>query len=249
MTYADFSDKTVLITGGSSGIGLHCARELRAQGARVIVTGRNADKLADIAGSYDLEWIRCDQSKPAEIDALRDRVGQQFEQLDVLFANAGVAPFAHVRQMPLEQIDQVLDVNVRGTFLTVRAFMDMMSAGGSVILNSSAIADKGIPGYTLYSASKSAIRAFARTFAAELSSKGIRVNSLSPGPIHNEAFLEQDIAPEDRERLYDTILRRVPLAREGTMAEVVKAVLFLASAQSSYMTGADLQIDGGFSQV
>jgi len=230
------SNKTALVTGGTSGIGLAIARRFVAEGARVYVTGR---KPADIPG---ITALRGDVTKLDELDA----VFAQIERLDILVANAGTSATSPLADATPAHFDDVFAVNVRGVFFTVQKALPKLSDGGSIVLVASAVHGKGLPGLSAYSASKAAVRSFARTFAAELAPRRIRVTSLSPGAVDTPLLTTGAPDPEQLKRTYETW---IPLGRIGRPEELASAALFLASDDSAFATGSDFVIDGGFTQL
>ncbi|MEZ4321266.1 MAG: SDR family oxidoreductase [Myxococcota bacterium] len=246
-----FVNKTVLVTGGTSGIGLATAQRFAAHGARVVVTGRNADTLQaarDVLPESVAVW-KSDASDPEAIAALFARVASELGTLDVLFLNAGIASFAPLSDHTVESFDHQFAVNVKGPWLALKHATPLLSDGASVFVNASAVQVKGIPGSSAYSATKAAVRSMVRTLAVELAPRGIRVNSLSPGPIETPIYAKLGMPTEALDAFATDIVSQVPLARFGKPEEVASAALFLASDLSSYVTGIDLPVDGGFSQV
>ncbi|MFI5931779.1 SDR family NAD(P)-dependent oxidoreductase [Actinoplanes sp. NPDC051494] len=241
--------KTAVVTGGSSGIGLAAAIRLAAEGAHVFVTGRHRDALdaaVDKIGAATA--VPGDVADPADLDRLYDAVRARGRGLDVLFANAGVGAFATLEQTTAEHLDLILGLNVRGTLFTVQKALPLLNDGASVILNSSVRADDGREAFGAYSASKAAIRSFARTWANELKGRGIRVNAISPGTIDTPAIA--GIVGEERAAaVMADFATAIPLGRVGRSDEVADAVLFLATARSSFMLGANLYVDGGENQL
>jgi NAD(P)-dependent dehydrogenase (short-subunit alcohol dehydrogenase family) len=243
--------KVALITGGSSGIGLATARELVNQGARVFITGRGASELAtaakDIGG--DLTAVQGDVSKLDDLDRLFAQIERDSGRIDVLFANAGVAQYAPLGKITEELYDSIFDTNVKGLLFTVQKALPLMPDGASIILNASIVGSKGLASNSVYSATKAAVRSFARTWTTDLKERRIRVNAISPGSIDTPG-LKELLASADtgRDRLKQ-ISNVVPLGRLGRPEEIAKAVLFLASDDSSYVTGTELFVDGGFAQV
>lgn len=243
--------KTALITGGSSGIGLAAAQLLQANGARVCVTGTRADKLDAVRSTLGERAlvVRADVTAREDLQRLRREIAATFGALDVLFANAGVAYATPLESADAAMFDRLMDVNVKGVFFTVQAMLPLMRAGGSIVLNTSLLNQVGTPGRSLLSASKAAVRSFARTLSAELLPRGIRVNAVSPGsietPIHRDRFVS-----EDEYRAYAaTVGAQVPLGRMGRPEEIAAAVLFLAGDGSSYMLGAEIVVDGGRAEL
>ena len=247
---ARLAGKTALITGGSSGIGLATAKAFVAEGARVAITGRDETTLhgaaTEIGGGTVA--IPCDVTKLDQIDALADRLTQEFGGLDILFANAGLFTNAPIGAISESEFDAIFDINVKGLFFTVQSMLPLLRRGASVILNASIAWRMGRPGISLYAASKAAVRTFARNFSADLAPRGIRVNVISPGPIDTPIWERgRDAATADR--LRRKIEAGVPMGRMGRSEEIAAAAVFLASDESAYMMGAELIIDGGSSEV
>ena len=239
--------KVALITGGNSGIGFATAQLFVNEGARVAISGRE-QKTLDIAQEQlgaDTLVVRADVSNLAQLDSLYQQIHKRYGRLDIVFANAGVADPCPIEQMTEARFDAVFDVNVKGTYFTVQKALPYLQSGAKVILNASIAQYTGVPGLTAYGASKAAVRALARLFAAELASRGIRVNVVTPGPIATPIWGRVEGAngldPATEKRL----VARVPLARMGRPEEVAQAVLFLASDASSYTTGCEVMVDGG----
>lgn len=246
-----FENKRIVITGGNSGIGLAAAKEFINEGARVIILGRDRKTLDQAVAELGPQatGIQGDITSNADLDRLYTEVKAKFGQIDVLFANAGVALFA-----PFEQTDEALfnanfDVNVRGSFNTVQKGLALLSEKSSVIFNTSVVGVKGFPGTSAYSASKAALRSLVRTLAAELVAKGIRVNAVSPGPIETPIYGRLGMPEEAVKQMASGFEAANPMKRFGQANEVAKAVLFFASDDSSYITGAELAIDGGLTQL
>ncbi|MFE4517637.1 SDR family NAD(P)-dependent oxidoreductase [Kitasatospora sp. NPDC056783] len=247
MNHTTSSDSTVLITGGTSGMGLATARHLLDTGARVVVTGRDDARLARAAALLDagdrLLAVRADASVPADLARLADTVGERYGSLDGVFANAGVAGFHPVGEVTEGEFDRIVATNLKGVFFTVQHALPLLDAagGGSVVLNASWTPHRGMPGAAVYAAGKSGVLSLARTLAAELAGRGIRVNSVSPGYIVTEMF--HAAVPDQAD--HEPIRRQVPLGRLGTAEDIAETVAFLLSGRSSYITGQDVVIDGG----
>lgn len=240
--------KTAVVTGGSSGIGLAAAERLAAEGAHVFITGRNQDALDTAAKSIgSATAITGDIANLADLDRLYDAVRARGKGLDIVFANAAAGSFATLEETTAEHFDQIFDTNVRGTLFTVQKALPLLNKGASVILNSSVRADDGLESFGAYSASKAAVRSYARTWANELKDRGIRVNVVSPGSI-DTPVLEKSLAADKVDAARASFAARVPLGRMGTPREVADAVLFLASEQSSFILGANIYVDGGEKQ-
>ena len=244
-------NKIALITGGTTGIGLATAKRFTAEGARVIVTGRNPDTLQQAREQLGQEvavWAS-DASDADAVAALFERVKTEFGGLDVLFLNAGIALFAPLAQSPVELFDRQFSTNVRGPWLALRAASTVLNDNASVFLNASALHARGLAGGSAYAATKAAVRSIVRTAASELSPRGIRVNTISPGPIDTPIYSKLGMDAEAIAAFANGIKEQVPLKRFGTSDEVAGAALFLASGLSSYVTGIDLPVDGGMAQV
>lgn len=243
--------KVAVITGGSSGIGLATAKRFVADGAYVFITGRHQielDKAVNDIGK-NVTSVRGDVSNIEDLDRLYSIVKKQQGDLDVLFANAGIGEFAKLEELSEEHFDKTFGVNVKGLLFSVQKSIPLFKNGGSIILNSSIAASKGVEGFSVYSATKAAVRSFARTWAVDLRHRNIRVNAISPGLIDTQALSNLMQNEKQSDRLKNDLVRTVPMRRMGTPDEVAKVVLFLASNDSSYITGIDLAIDGGEAQI
>ncbi|TGB41051.1 SDR family NAD(P)-dependent oxidoreductase [Mycolicibacterium peregrinum] len=240
--------KTALVTGGTSGIGLATARRLADEGAYVFVTGRDRTRLDAAVASIGAHGIQSDISKIEDLDALVEEIGKHGKGLDVVFANAGGGDFATLAEVTPEHYRDNFDRNVAGTVFTVQKVLPLLNEGASIVLAGSTAASEGMAAFGLYAASKAAIRSLGRTWAAELADRKIRVNTVVPGPIETPGLT--GLAPADQKQgLLDGLASQVPMKRLGRPEEVASAVLFLASEQSSFMTGAELAVDGGQIQV
>lgn len=241
--------KTALVTGGTSGIGLATAQRLAAEGAHVVITGRRQEALDAAVASIGeaATGVRSDVSEPEELDAVVDAIRDRGNGLDVVFANAGGGEFAALPDITVEHFTSTFTTNVGGTLFTVQKVLPLLNKGASVILAGSTSASNGTPAFSVYAATKAAIRSFGRTWAAELASSGIRVNTVVPGPVETPGLV--GLAPGNEQELLDGEAAKVPLGRVGRPEEIAAAVLFLASEQSSFMTGAELFVDGGSEQV
>ena len=243
------TNKTAVITGGSSGIGFETSKQFIAAGARVIITGQNEARLTQAQQQLGTQAIavKADVRSFTDLEALAERVKAEFGQLDILFANAGVGAFA-----PLEAIDEAaydlqFDINVKGVFFTVQKLAPLLKDGASVILNASAVNEKGVAAGSVYFATKAAVRSLARTLAAELSDRQIRVNALSPGLVLTN--FQENLSEDVQDGFTQYVSSIAPLGRLGQVEEIAPAAVFLASDASSYMTAADLVVDGGFMNV
>jgi NAD(P)-dependent dehydrogenase (short-subunit alcohol dehydrogenase family) len=248
---AKLEGKIALVTGGSSGIGLATAKRFVAEGAYVFITGRRENELSVAVKDIgkNVTGIRGDVSHLADLDRLFDQIKREKGRLDVLFANAGIAKYAPLGKIKEDLYDSIFDVNVKGVLFTVQKALPLMSDGASIILNASIVGSKGLAANSIYSATKAAVRSFARTWTTDLKERRIRVNAVSPGstdtPGLNDLLASSPVG-EERRKMISAI---VPLGRLGTPDEIAKAVVFLASDDSSYITGTELFVDGGFAQV
>jgi len=243
--------KIGLITGGNSGIGFAAAKRFVAEGAYVFVTGRRKAELEAAVKEIgeNAEGVAGDVSKLADLDRLFARIKDKKGRLDVLFANAGIAKYATLGEITEELYDAIFDINVKGLLFTVQKALTLMPDGSSIILNASIVASKGLSSNSVYSATKAAIRSFARTWTTDLKSRRIRVNAISPGTIDTPGLnnlLASGEAGEQRKKMISTA---IPLGRLGKPDEIAAAVVFLASDDASYITGTELFVDGGFAQV
>jgi len=241
--------KIALVTGGNSGIGLATAKRFAAEGATVYITGRRQAELdAAVAEiGHGARGVQGDVSKFEDLDRLYAQITAEEGRLDVLFANAGVATFAKFGTVEESQFDHEFGINVKGVFFTVQKALPLLKNGGSVIINASIVASKGFENMSVYSATKAAVRSFARTWTTDLKGSGIRVNVVSPGPIATPGL--EGLAPGNRDALFDALASGVPLGRVGNADEIATAVVFLASDDSSFITGTELFVDGGAAQV
>lgn len=243
--------KIALVTGANSGIGLATAKSFVTEGAYVYITGRRGSELARAAAAIarNVTAVPGDVSKPPDLDRLFAQIQREKGRLDIVFANAGVAKFAPLGTITEELYDSIFDVNVKGLLFTVQKALPLMPEGGSIIVNASVVASKGLPATSVYSATKAAVRSFARTWTTDLKSRRIRVNAVSPGSIDTPGLDDLLASSEVGEQRRKAITSAVPLGRFGTPDEIAKAVVFLASDDASYVTGAELFVDGGFAQV
>jgi NAD(P)-dependent dehydrogenase (short-subunit alcohol dehydrogenase family) len=243
--------KIALVTGGNSGIGLATAKRFVGEGAYVFITGRNQSKL-DAAikeiGS-NVTGVQGDVASLQDLDRLFAQIKKEKGRLDIVFANAGIFKYAALEAIDEEFFDSIFDSNVKGLLFTIQKALPLLPDGASIILNGSIVGSKGIPSNSIYSATKAAVRSFARTWTAELKARHIRVNVVSPGPIDTSALHELYGSNEVGKQRLENIGNIVPMGRLGTADEIAKAVVFLASDDSSYITGIELFVDGGTAQV
>lgn len=242
--------KVAVVTGATSGIGLAIAQRYAAEGARLFVTGRRQETLdaavAQIDG--DVTGVRADASSGPDVEALYARVRDAAGRIDVLVANAGGGSFAPLGEITEQQYHETFDANVKGTLLTVQGALPLLSDGASVVLLSSTTSVLGGAAFSVYAASKAAVRNFARSWALDLKDRGIRVNALSPGPTRTPGLV--GLVPDDQQQgLLDTLAADVPLGRVGDASEIAGAALFLASPDASFVNGTELFADGGQAQV
>ncbi len=246
-----FSNKVIVVTGGGSGIGLAAARRFVEGGAAVVIVGRSTETLKAaakaIGGTIDL--VAADVAKLEDLDQVFAEVRERHGHIDVLFANAGIAKLRPVSEMTPEEFDDVMDVNFKGTYYTVQKALPLIADGGSIIFTSSWFTEVGIAGTSVVAASKAAVRNFARTLASELLDRRIRVNSVSPGVIESPLFGKLGLSDSAAQELEARLLSSIPMKRFGRTEEVASAVAFLASDDATYITGVDLAVDGGRTQL
>lgn len=246
-----FKGKVAVVTGGNSGIGLATAQRLHQEGARVVISGRDArtlDAAAATIGAGTLA-VQADVSKPEDIERLYSVVASKLGKIDVLFANAGIARFAPYSESDEGLFDEQFAINVKGVYLTLQKAIPHLNDGASVILNTSVVASKGPENMGIYAATKAAVRSFARTAATELLGRSIRVNAVAPGPIATPIFGRSGLTAEQIEGFKAGISERVPMRRIGRPEEIANAVAFLASDDASYITGVELNVDGGMANL
>lgn len=246
-----FENKVVIVTGGTSGIGLATAKAFVAEGASVFITGRRKDVLdaavKEIGGR--VTGVQADMSKLADIDRLYDAVQAQHAQIDVIFANAGGGEFAALGAITEEHYQKTFDTNVKGTLFTVQKALPLLRDGGSIILTSSTTSVSGTPAFSVYSATKAAIRNFARNWVLDLKDRHIRVNAISPGVTETAGVDELFGGGESAESTKNYLAGLIPAGRVGQPGEIAKAVLFLASDAASFVNGIELFVDGGMVQI
>ena len=243
--------KIALVTGGNGGIGLATAKRFVSEGAYVFITGRRTEELAAAVKEIgkNVTGVQGDVSKLADLDRLFAQIKREKGKLDIVFANAGVAKYARLGAITEELFDSIFNINVKGLLFTVQKALPLLPDGASIILNASIVGSKGLATNSVYSATKAAVRSFARTWTTDLKDRRIRVNAVSPGATDTPGardLLASSEVGEQRKKMIATV---TPLGRIGTPDEIAKAVLFLACDDSSYVTGIELFVDGGFAQV
>lgn len=243
--------KIALITGGNSGIGLATAKRFVAEGAFVFITGRNQSKLDEAVREIgsNVTAVQGDVANLNDLDRLFARIQKEKGRLDIVFANAGVFTYRPLDAIDEEHYDTIFDSNVKGLLFTVKKALPLLPEGASVVLNGSIVGSKGLASNSVYSATKAAVRSFARTWTTDLKSRRIRVNVVSPGPIDTPALQDLFSSSDTGRQRMANISNIVPMGRLGTADEIAKAVVFLASDDSSYITGIELFVDGGRAQI
>ncbi|MGO7091620.1 SDR family oxidoreductase [Rhizobium leguminosarum] len=244
-------NKTALITGGTSGIGLETARQFIAEGARVVVTGSSAASVeaarAEFGGKATV--IQADAGNAVGQKAVADSVREIFGTLDILFVNAGVAEFGPLEQWSEAAFDKSVDINVKGPFFLIQALLPIFSKQAAIVLNTSINAHIGMPNSSVYSLTKGALLTLAKTLSGELIGRGIRVNAVSPGPISTPLYSKLGASQAQSEAMTAQIQAQIPVGRFGTPGEVAKTIVFLASDEAAYIVGSELIIDGGMSNL
>jgi NAD(P)-dependent dehydrogenase (short-subunit alcohol dehydrogenase family) len=243
--------KVAVVTGGNSGIGLATAKRFHEEGARVAISGRSQktlDEAVKLLGKDTLA-VQADVSQLAETDKFFSAVEKWFGKIDVLFVNAGVAKFVPLDAVSEEHYDELFDINAKGAYFTIRKALPYLNDGASIILNTSVVSHQGLASGSVYAATKAALRSFTRSVAAELVGRNIRVNAVAPGPIETPIFGRTGLSPEELDGFAKTIIASVPMKRLGRPEEVASAVAFLASSDASYITGTEIDVDGGKGQI
>lgn len=243
--------KVAVITGGNSGIGLATAKRFAAEGAKVVITGRRQAELdaAVKAIGPNATGVRSDVSNLTDLDRLYATVKEKFGHIDVLFANAGVGDLVPIQSVTEAHFDKIFDINVKGLVFTVQKALPLFRDGGAILLNASVASIKGMEGFSVYSASKAAVRSFARSWTVDLKARKIRVNTISPGPIDTPILDGLGTSKAETDQMKEAFAGMVPLGRIGSPDEIAKAAVFLASDDSSYVSGIELFVDGGLAQV
>jgi len=243
--------KVAVVTGGNSGIGLATAKRLQAEGASVAIAGRSKktlDEAVKIIGNGVIA-VQADVSKLPDVDKLYAEVSRKLGKIDVLFVNAGIATLAPLSETSESAFDEQFDINIKGAYFTIQKALPLLNDGASIILNTSVADRKGTVGASAYSATKAALRSLARTVAAELAGRGIRVNTVAPGPIVTPIFERTGLPKEAVDEFAREIVAKVPMKRFGQPEEVAATVAFLASQDASYITGVEINVDGGMGQI
>jgi len=243
--------KVAVVTGGNSGIGLATAKRFQQEGAKVVISGRSKktlDEAVKTIGNGVLS-IQADVANLADLDKLYKEVSDKFGKIDVLFVNAGVAKFAPLAETSESTYDEQFDINIKGAFFTIQKAVPLLNDGASIILNTSVADSQGNVGTSAYSATKAALRSLARTAAAELVGREIRVNAVAPGPIVTPIFGRTGLPQEAVDQFAKEIIEKVPMKRFGQPEEVAATVAFLASQDASYITGVEINVDGGMRQI
>jgi len=251
MSAQRFQGKVAVVTGGNSGIGLGVAKAYAQEGARVAITGRNEKSLEAAAKEIGdgTVAIQSDAGKVAEIEGAFKKISERFGRIDALFVNAGVAKLLPFEKITEELFDETVDINMKGVFFTMQQAIPLMPKGSAIVLNASINAHLGMPGTTVYGASKAAVISMAKTFSAELLERGIRVNAISPGPITSALLARDGVTQEKLQETKDWIQSQVPAKRFGTPEEIAAGVLYLTAPESAFVLGAELIIDGGMSTL
>jgi NAD(P)-dependent dehydrogenase (short-subunit alcohol dehydrogenase family) len=246
-SHPSLNGKVALITGGTSGIGRAAALQFHAAGAHVVITGRSESTLESARRELPegITVLRADARSVQDAEAVARSIQARFGRLDVLFLNAGIAQLAPIDAIDEAHYEEHMNVNVKGVLFTLQKVLPLLSAGSSVIVTSSIAANKASPNLGVYGASKAAVSALVRTFAAELAPRGVRINSISPGPTHTQIQAKFGLPSDVQAAVERDFASKIPLGRFGAADEVARVALFLASAESSYVTGAELSVDGG----
>ena len=244
-------DKVAVITGANSGIGLATAKLFLEEGAKVVLSGRRETALAEATKDLNGEFITvvADVSKESDNKKLIEETVNTYGKIDVLFLNAGVAPVAPTNEITDEHYTEVFDINVKGPILATKEAIPHINDGGSILFTNSIVHQKGFDGFGVYSASKGALRAYSRVLTSELKDRGIRVNSIAPGPIETPIYGKMNLPGEVVEEMGKSFAQTVPLGRFGKSEEIASTALFLASEDASFINGVELEVDGGLSQI
>jgi NAD(P)-dependent dehydrogenase (short-subunit alcohol dehydrogenase family) len=248
---ARLAGKKALITGGTTGIGFATAKRFLEEGAQVAISGQNQERLQEALSKLgnNAIGVLADLSLANNVQTMIDQVKRDFGSLDILVANAGITKPAPVNAVDESHINEQFDINFKGVFFTVQKALPILNNPASIVLNTSCLDEMGMSGMSIYSASKAAVRSLARSFSAELVGQGIRVNAVSPGPIETPIYSKLGMPAEEVQAMAEGLIGQIPMGRFGQADEVAKAVLFLASDDSSFMLGEEIVVDGGWSKV
>lgn len=245
------TNKVAIVTGATSGMGLDTAKLFLAEGAKVVLTGRNQEKLdalkSELSGDFLL--VKAEASSVRDSKALIQQTVEKFGKIDILFLNAGVFKALPLGQLTEKHFDEIYDINVKGPLMTANVAVNDLNDGGTIIFNSSVSNVKGMPGVSVYGSSKAAVRSIVRALAVELAPRNIRVNAVSPGPIETPIWTKTNLTEEEVGEFAGGVSGQVPLGRFGQGSEIAKTVLFLASDDASYITATEIPVDGGMAQV
>lgn len=244
-------NKVAIITGANSGIGLATAKLYLQEGAKVVLSGRRQEALDEVAATLDGDFItvKADVSIAADNKRLIEEATNKYGKIDILFLNAGIAPPTSTNEITEEHYDTLFNTNVKGPILATKEAIPHINDGGTILFTNSIVHQKGFDGLGVYSATKGALRAYQRVLTSELKSRGIRVNSIAPGPIDTPIYGKMGLPQDVVEEMGKGFAQQVPLGRFGTSEEIAKSALFLASEDASYINGVELEVDGGLSQV
>lgn len=241
----DLKDKVAVITGGNSGIGYAAAKQLKEQGAKVIITGRRKEAIEKAAQELGVTAVTADQSKVSDIENLASKVKEDFGTVDILFINAGIAGLGTIEQTSEELFDSIMNVNFKGAYFTLSKFIPILKDGASVVFLSSNTASMPGPGASVYSSSKTALNSVMKSAALELAPRRIRVNSVSPGPTETEVMKKVGLDEATVKGIMDVVVDKIPLKEMGKAEDVAKMVSYLSSENAKFITGADFIMDGG----
>lgn len=244
--------KVAVVTGGNSGIGLAAAKRLQQEGAKVAISGRNLQTLAEAVKTIGngVLTVQSDVSKSGDLDKLYAEVSKKLGKIDVLFVNAGIYKFVPFSATSEGLFDELFDINTKGAYFTIQKALPYLNDGASIVVNTSVADEVGVVNGSVYAGTKAALRSFTRSIAAELVDRGIRVNAVSPGPIETPAGFERTGLPKEAiDQFLADVIGKVPMKRIGQPEEIASVVAFLASSDASYITGAEIPVDGGYNQI
>lgn len=244
-------NKVAVITGGNSGIGLATAQAFRDEGARVVILGRNQDTLDEALAELGegVIGVQGDVTNLDDLERLFETTRAEFGNIDILFANAGIAPLTPFLNTTEDSFDEVIGINVKGTYFTVQKAIPYMNDNSSIILTTSVVNELGRPNFSVYAASKAAVRSFARSLSRDLLERGIRVNAVSPGPTETPIFGRMGLPAEQEAQMGTVMAQYVPVQRLAQPEEIANTVVFLASPESAYLVGVEIPVDGGMTQL